>query len=95
MTRSSTHLVEILKQVRDGRVGCAEARGDVASPPNFEFPSSEEVICFLEHYWDDEDLRLREEEYRAMQNNELDKLIHRLEQFDYENASKITFLNVS
>jgi hypothetical protein len=95
MTRSSTHLVEILKQVREGRVGCAEAREDVASPPDFEFPNSEKALCFLEHYWDDEDLRLRDEEYRTMQDKELDKLIHRLKQFDYANASKVTFLNVS
>ena len=52
-------------------------------------------MSFLNHYWDDEDIRRRDEDYRAMQNTELDKLILRLKQFDYKGASEVTFLHVS
>ena len=95
MYRSSAQLAAILQQVRESRIECSEARRDIVGTPDFDFPHAAEVVSFLNHYWDDEDIRQRDEDYRTMQDAELDKLILRLKQSEYERASKVTFLHVS
>ena len=95
MSRSSAQLSAILQQVREGRIECSEARRDIEGTPDFDFPHAAEVVSFLNHYLDDEDIRQRDEDYRTMQNDEVDKLILRLKQFEYGGASKVTFLHVS
>ena len=95
MSRSSPQLVALLKDVRDGRVECNDARRNIFSEPVIDFPNAGEVLSFLNHYLDDGDIRRRDEGYRTMQDDELDKLIGRLEHSDYEAASKITFLHAS
>ncbi len=94
MSRSSAQLTAILEQVREGRIECSEARKDIVGTPDFDFPHAADVVSFLNHYWDDEDIRQRDEDYRAMQNDELDKLISRLKRLEYESASEVTFLHV-
>jgi len=95
MLRSSPQLVAVLKDLREGRLECDDARRNIVREPDFDFPNAAEVYSLLNHYWDDQDLRLHDEAYRSMQDDELDKLIDRLQNSDYETASKITFLNVS
>ena len=95
MHRGSSQLTEILSDLSAGRLDCGEARTRIASSPGFEFPKSEFVLSFLDHYFDDEDIRRRDPIYGTMQNNELEKLVSRLQLSDYEGAAKVTFLNVS
>jgi hypothetical protein len=95
MSRSSAQLSAILQKVREGRIECSEAREDIDGTPDFNFPHAAEVVSFLNHYWDDEDIRQRDVDYRTMQNDELDKLILRLKKFEYEGSSEVTFLHVS
>ena len=95
MSRSGAQLTAILERVREGRTECSEARRDIVGTPDFDFPHAAEVVSFLTHYWDDEDIRQRDEDYRTMQNDELDKLISRLKRFEYERASEITFLQIT
>ena len=95
MQRGSAQLTQILSDLSAGRLDCVEARTRIESSPGFQFPKSEFVLSFLDHYLDDEDIRKRDPSYRTMQNNELDKLVSRLQRSDYEGAAKVTFLNVS
>lgn len=95
MHRGSAQLTQILCDLSVGRLGCGEARILIETSPGFQFPHSESVLAFLDHYLDDEDIRKRDPSYGTMQNNELDKLISRLQQADFESAAKVTFLNVS
>jgi hypothetical protein len=95
MSRSSAQLSLILQQVREGRIECSKARRVIDGTRDFDFPHAAKVLSFLNHYWDDEDIRQRDKDYRTMQNDELDKLISRLTGFEYESASEVTFLHVS
>ncbi len=95
MHRGSAQLTQILSDLSAGRLDCDEARTRIESNPGFQFPKSEFVLSFLEHYLDDEDIRKRDPSYGIMQNNELDKLVSRLQQSDFEGAANVTFLNVS
>jgi hypothetical protein len=94
MSQSSAQLSAILQQVREDRIECIEARRAIDGA-DFDFPHAAEIVSFLNHYWDDADIRQRDEDYRTMQNNELDKLILRLEHSEYESASEVTFLHAS
>ena len=95
MHRGSAQLTQILSDLSAGRLECGEARTRIESSPGFQFPKSEFVLSFLEHYLDDEDIRKRDQSYGTMQNNELDKLVSRLQESDFEGAAKVTFLNIS
>jgi len=95
MLRSSRQLLVVLKDLREGRLECDDARRRIVREPDFDFPKAAEILSLLNHYWDDQDLRLHDEAYRSMQDDELDKLIDCLQNAAYETASKITFLNVS
>ena len=95
MHRGSAQLTQILSDLRAGRLDCGEARTRIESSPGFQFHNSEFVLSFLDHYLDDEDIRKRDPSYGTMQNNELDKLVSRLQQSDFEGAAKVTFLSVS
>ena len=95
MHRGSAQLTQILSDLSAGRLECGEARTRIESSPSFQFPQSEFVLSFLEHYLDDEDIRKRDPSYGTMQNNELDKLVSRLRHSDFEGAAKVTFLTVS
>ncbi len=95
MHQGSAQLTEILDDLSVGRLNCGEARNKIESGPRFEFPNAELVLSFLEHYFDDEDIRRSDPIYGTMQNRELQKLVSRLRQSDYEGAAKVTFLTVS
>ena len=95
MHRDSTQLTQILSDLSAGVIQCGEARTRIESGPGFEFPKSEFVLCFLNHYLDDEDIRRRDPIYATMQDIELEKLVSRLQQLDYEGAAQVTFLSVS
>ncbi|MBK8036580.1 MAG: hypothetical protein IPK22_05520 [Verrucomicrobiaceae bacterium] len=95
MTRSASTLIEVLEAVERGKISCEEARSELDRNPLVDFPESEMISCLLSHYWDDEEIRQRDKDYRAMQNAELGKLIERLRQSDYSAAAKVSFLHVS
>ena len=55
-----------------------------------------EILIILDHYFSDSDIRLKDDEYKEMQNNELRKLIYCLKNNKIEKAlSKINFLHKS
>lgn len=87
--------MQILCDLSAGLLDCDEARRRIESGPGFQFPKSEFVVAYLAHYLDDLDLRKRDPAYATMQNAELNRLISRLQDSDYEGAAKVTFLGVS
>ena len=95
MHRGSVELMQILSDLRAGRVDGDEARARIESSPGFHFPKSEFVLSYLDHYLDDEAIRKSDSSYRTMQDRELDKLISRLEKADYEGAAEVSFLRIS
>ena len=87
--------IEILEGVERGELSCAEAQSQLENDPLDEFPGAKTILALLNHYWDDEDIRQRDLDYRLMQEGELAKLIQRLHQADYPGAAKVSFLHVS
>ena len=52
----------------------------------------ETITANLGHYFDDTDIREKDEAYRAMQEGEMKKLIHLLRLGQLDQANKINFL---
>ncbi len=55
----------------------------------------EAILCNLEHYLADGDIRARDADYKSFQNAELAKLIAQLRSGRLDQASRIDFLSVS
>ena len=53
------------------------------------------VYANLFHYWDDEDIREKDEDYRSLQDSEMIKLIDHLKNKDIEQACNISFLKAT
>jgi hypothetical protein len=66
------------------RYGTCDVSGDL-----------EAIICNLEHYFGDADIRERDADYRHFQDKELDKLITHLRSGQINRAVDVNFLYVS
>ena len=64
----------------------------VGHEPDQEFSR---VLCYLEHYFSDSDIRERDSRYKEMQNREMLKLINLIRSGDCKKASMISFLGES
>lgn len=95
MSADAIRLIEILEDIKRGTLSCEEAQLQLASNPLEKFPESEVILCMLEHYWADEEIRQRDEDYRTMQDGELGKLIHRLRQSDFAGAAAVSFIHIA
>ncbi|QDF76949.1 MULTISPECIES: hypothetical protein [Shewanella] len=88
-------LIELLSAMHEDNMDCGIAQMLFEKLDWSKMPEVEDVFGNLYHYWHDEDIREKEEEYKLMQENELGKLISLLKHGDYENASNISFLHES
>ena len=88
-------LVELLRIVRDEKLDEGVAQMIFERIDWADMSEIHEVFSNLHHYWDDEDIRSREPEYKAMQDGELDKLILHLEKQHWRSANGVSFLHVS
>lgn len=87
--------INVLEACARGELSCVEARELIFSDHENDFAEIAVIAINLNHYWDDEDIRLRDPDYRAMQDQELAKLIRHLERADYTRALEISFLHKS
>ena len=60
--------------------------------PDEEF---RQVMCYLEHYFSDSDIREQDSRYKEVQNKEMSKLIRLIRSGNYKKASMVSFLNES
>ena len=81
-----------MKLMQSGEIDGESARIKVEALTMKEFPN---LFGNLHHYYDDEDIRARDQEYREFQNKELEKLIQHLEVGDLDKANEISFLHES
>ncbi len=88
-------LIELASDLDDYLKG--NIKQDVLNKKYFTktYSDLEAVICNLGHYFDDADIRAKDEEYREMQDNEMKKLLHLLRSGKLEQANRITFLQKS
>jgi len=81
-----------MKSLFANEIGCESAKTKIDALSMGEFP---DLYANLHHYYDDEDIRAKDPEYRAFQNKELEKLIKHLEAGNTEKANEISFLHES
>jgi hypothetical protein len=93
MRASLEQLADDLQSVLDGSLNAEEFR--TRHPIRGETGAFVEVLCLVQHYLDDADIRRRDSEYRAMQDAEMEKLISTLRSGRLSDAAKIHFLGYS
>jgi len=86
-------LANDLQGVRDGLVTADEFR--TRHPISCETGPLEIILCLVEHYLDDADIRLRDSAYGGMQDAEMQKLISALRSGRLSDATEIHFLGRS
>jgi len=85
-------LLEIMESLLAGSIDCGSAQEKVDALSMKEFP---ELYGNLYHYYNDEDSRGKDSEYKAFQNSELEKLIRHLKAGEIEKANGVSFLHES
>lgn len=85
-------LIHTLESLLAGSMDCASARDNLA---NLSSPHLSQVKCNIEHYYADEDIREKDDKYKAFQNGELTKLVQHLRCGDMQKANTVTFLHES
>ena len=93
MSTSLEQLADDLQAVREGSVSAEEFRA--RHPIRGETGAIEEILCSVEHYLADGDIRQRDFDYGAMQDAEMEKLISTLRCGRLNDAAKIHFLGCS
>ncbi len=73
-------------------MNCEEARVKIEAMSMEQFPN---LFGNLNHYYDDADIRAKDQGYKEFQDGELKKLIHHLKSGDVEKANEISFLHES
>ena len=85
-------LLEIMESLLAGEIDCENAQVRVNDISIIEL---QELYGNLHHYFDDEDIRDKDSDYKAFQDKELKKLINHLKASEIEKANGISFLHVS
>ena len=93
MPATSEQLANDLQGVLDGSVTADEFR--TRHPVAGQTGPLEAVLCHVEHYLSDADIRRRDSAYRAIQDAEMEKLISLLRSGRLNNATEIHFLGQS
>lgn len=88
-------LIDLLESERNGSLPEENSRPSLNWEDFSDIPHGATILANLEHYWDDADIRSRDLDYGRMQNSELEKLIQKLRQADFDGAARITFLTSS
>jgi hypothetical protein len=92
MKSECIELLKIMESLLAGEINCECARINVEALSMKEFPN---LYSNLHHYYDDEDIRYKDPEYKKFQDCELGKLIYHLKAGDIEKANEISFLHES
>jgi len=85
-------LLRVLESLLAGETSCESAQKEIDNLTMKEF---QELYSNLHHYYDDEDIREKDPEYKAFQNIELEKLINHLKSGEISKANGISFIHVS
>jgi hypothetical protein len=91
--RSVDQLSDDLQGVLEGTVTPDQFR--TGHPILGQEPSLEKVLCLVEHYLADGDIRSRDDSYREMQDSEMRKLIALLRSGRLREAESVHFLGYS
>ncbi len=75
-----------------GDINCEKAQALVDDLSMKEF---QELYGNLHHYFDDEDIRGKDSDYKSFQDKELKKLINHLKESGIERANSVSFLHES
>jgi hypothetical protein len=86
-------LIQDLEALRGGTLTGEEF--SARHPHRADTSDLEEVLCNLEHFLADEDIRARDLGYAAFQTAELDKLIRHLRAQDWRAATQVSFLRAT
>lgn len=92
MESETKELLEILEAVFSKQIGVQEGQHRVEQLSMKEF---DQLYSNLFHYWNDEDIREKEIEYKQLQETELEKVINHLRNGDIDAANKVSFLHIS
>lgn len=95
MENKVNNLIELLSIVAEEQLDCEIAEHLCGKISWSNIPELEDVYCNLFHYWHDEDIRERDQDYKSMQDSELLKLIHHLKNKEFEKACLISFLGAT
>jgi hypothetical protein len=93
MGTSLDQLADDPNSVLDGVLTAEEFR--LRHPTQDQTGSVLEVLCLVEHYLADADIRSKDFDYRSMQEAEMKKLISALRSGRLNDAAKIHFLGYS
>ena len=93
MQTTVDELADNLQGLLDGSVTSDEFRAH--HPIAGQTGPVEVVLCHVEHYLADADIRRRDSDYRAMQDAEMEKLISLLRSGRLNDATEINFLSQS
>ena len=88
-------LIELLSIVAEENLDCDVAEGLSEIIDWDTIPEIGNVYGNLFHYWDDQDIREKDKEYKFMQDAELNKLIQHLKNKEFAKANKISFLGAT
>lgn len=86
-------LVADLEALRSGRLSDEEFR--LRHPIPGVSAQLDEIVCNLEHYFADRDIRARDPDYQRFQDGELAKLIDHLGSGHFDQAARIDFVSMS
>ena len=88
-------LINLLQDVNDCKLDIMSAE-TVFEEIKWEALSGiKAVFANLYHFWQDEDIRNNDPQYKAMQESELEKLIGHLKNEEWSSANGVSFLDVS
>lgn len=93
MGTSLEQLADDLKNVLDGVLTAEEFR--IRHPTRGETGAVLKVLCLVEHYLADDDIRSKDFNYRVMQEAEMRKLISAVRSGRLSDAARIHFLGYS
>lgn len=93
MPSSPDQLADDLQALLEGSVDASAFRR--RHPIEHEAGPIGEILCLLEHYLSDADIRARDVRYAEMQESELKKLISLLRSGQIEKAGHVHFLGYS
>jgi hypothetical protein len=93
MTAPIQQIADDLQAILDGSLGPEEFRA--RHPISGQTGRIEQVLCVVEHYLADGDIRRKDSGYRDMQDTEMQKLISCLRSGRIGDALKINFLGHS
>lgn len=88
-------LIELLSLVAEEKLDCDVAESLAEKILWAEISEVGDVYSNLFHFWNDQDIREKDPEYKEMQDSELSKLIQHLKNKEFGKACYISFLGAT